>query len=180
MDRFMNFASFVLNPPSWKRKIRQVFTLDWNSVMQKPQTSFHKNTSFGFSTENIAFFVSAEKKHGNFEKNLKLIIVWIHLIRVHIGKPKMAACGTDAFVWAPWKILIWESQNRKIPPGKCPGKCFGLKFIPRQSDSFWFIPKSVSAPIRTPSNQSEKKFSISFDVIRLKINPSQSESIRDF
>ena len=36
-----------------------------------------------------------------------------------------------------------------------------------------FIPKSVSAPIR-------KKFSISFDVIRLKINPSQSESIRDF
>ena len=39
-----------------------------------------------------------------------------------------------------------------------PGNSFGLKFIPRQSDSFRFIPKSVSAPIRTPSNQSEKSF----------------------
>ena len=36
---------------------------------------------------------------------------------------------------------------------------------------------------RANPNSSEsirKKFSISFDVIRLKINPSQSESIRDF
>ena len=39
-----------------------------------------------------------------------------------------------------------------------PGKSFGLKFIPSQSDSFRFIPKSVSAPIRTHSNQSEKSF----------------------
>ena len=42
----------------------------------------------------------------------------------------------------------------------CPGKSFGLKFIPRQSDSFRFIPKSVSAPIRTHSNQSEKVFNL--------------------
>ena len=39
-----------------------------------------------------------------------------------------------------------------------PGKRFGLKFIPRQSDLFRFIPKSVSAPTRTHSNQSEKSF----------------------
>ena len=41
---------------------------------------------------------------------------------------------------------------------RLPGKSFGLKFIPSQSDSFRFIPKSVSAPIRTHSNQSEKSF----------------------
>ena len=41
------------------------------------------------------------------------------------------------------------------------------------SESIRFIPKSVSASIR-------KKFSISFDVIRLKINMSRCESIRDF
>ena len=39
-----------------------------------------------------------------------------------------------------------------------PGKSFGLKFIPNQSDSFLFIPKSVSAPIRTHPSQSEKSF----------------------
>ena len=39
-----------------------------------------------------------------------------------------------------------------------PGKSFGLKFIPSESDSFRFIPKSVPAPIRTHPSQSEKSF----------------------
>ena len=57
-----------------------------------------------------------------------------------------------------------------------PGKSFGLKFIPNQSDLFRNLFPRQSQLIRV----NPKKFSISFDVIRLKINPSQSESIRDF
>ena len=56
-----------------------------------------------------------------------------------------------------------------------PSKSFGLKFIPNQLDSFRFIQKSVSKLIQTHPSQFEKKFSISFDANRLKINPMQSE-----
>ena len=49
-----------------------------------------------------------------------------------------------------------------------PGKSFGLKFIPNQSDLFRFIPESVS-------QANPKKILISFEVNRLKINPPQSE-----
>ena len=57
-----------------------------------------------------------------------------------------------------------------------PGKSFGLKFIPNQSDLFRNLFPRQSELIRV----NPKKFSISFDVIQFKINPSQSESIRDF
>ena len=38
------------------------------------------------------------------------------------------------------------------------GKSVGLKFIPNQSNLFRFIPKSVSALIRTHPSQSEEIF----------------------
>ena len=74
--------------------------------------------------------------------------------------------------WSNW------SKNRVIP-----GKGFELKFIPNQldlnllisnqSDLILVIPKSVSELIVSKSIR--KKFSISFDAIRLKINLTQSE-----
>ena len=39
-----------------------------------------------------------------------------------------------------------------------PGKSFEFKFIPKQSDLFRFIPKSVSELIRTHPSQPEKSF----------------------
>ena len=78
-------------------------------------------------------------------------------------------CKRDNFIGALGGAR--ETNTKYI--SQYPGKRFGLKFIPRQSDSFRFIPKSVSAPIR-------EKFLISFDVIWLKIDASLSESIRDF
>ena len=54
-----------------------------------------------------------------------------------------------------------------------PGKNFGLTFIPNQLNLFRNLYPHQSESIR-------KKFSISFDIIRLIINPSQTESIRDF
>ena len=32
--------------------------------------------------------------------------------------PKMAACGTDVFVWAALKIRIQENKNWKVASGK--------------------------------------------------------------
>ena len=57
-----------------------------------------------------------------------------------------------------------------------PGKSFELTFIPNQSDLFrnLYSRQSELIPI------DPKKVSISYDVIRLKINPCQSKSIRDF
>ena len=51
------------------------------------------------------------------------------------------------------------------------------------SEPIRFIPIHSEICIRANPNSSDsirRKFSISFDVNRLKINPSQSESIRDF
>ena len=53
------------------------------------------------------------------------------------------------------------------------GESYGLEFNPSESELFRAIPKSVSEPIR-------KTYSISFKGNRLKINPAQSDSIRDF
>ena len=39
-----------------------------------------------------------------------------------------------------------------------PGESIGLKFIPRQSELFRFIPIFVSEPMRIIPNQSEKRF----------------------
>ena len=78
--------------------------------------------------------------------------------------------------------------NRKKKVFNYPGKSFGLKFIPNQSDSFRFIPKSVSAPIRV---NPKKLFnlvwcnSVQNQSVSIRVNPRfliltkiQSESIR--
>ena len=79
-------------------------------------------------------------------------------------------------------------------PGR-PDESIGLKFIPSQSELFWFILISVSEPMRIIPNQSEKRFvsglmkndqkSIRLDQIncetsiRMNTKPSlQSRSIR--
>ena len=87
--------------------------------------------------------------------------------------PKMPACAAkgccnssgkkvkmNCFPTDPDRRKAWVSQCVEFgnitnwTPKDNPGKSSGLKFILRQSDSFRFIPKSVSAPIRTHSNQS--------------------------
>ena len=56
------------------------------------------------------------------------------------------------------------------------GKILGLKFISNQSDLLWFIPKSVSEPIRIHPSQSEK---IRFNLVSCNSVKNQSDSIRD-
>ena len=57
-----------------------------------------------------------------------------------------------------------------------PGESFGQKFIPSQSELFRYLYSSQCESIRT----NLKTISISFVGKRLKINPTQSDSIHNF
>ena len=73
-----------------------------------------------------------------------------------------------------------------------PGESIGWEFIPSLSELFWFIPISVSEPMRIISNQSEKSLVLRYMKNGLKsiqpnpilseaiirMNQNQSESIR--
>ena len=49
-----------------------------------------------------------------------------------------------------------KSFGKVFNLARCPGKSFGLKFIPNQSDLFRFMPKSVSELVQTYLSQSKK------------------------
>ena len=82
--------------------------------------------------------------------------------------PNRAPCRLDT------TTLVTTRHQRTIQSIDCPGKSFGLNFIPNQSDLCRFIPKSVSAPIRTHPIQSEKSFQ--FRLMYLVVNLSSTYS----
>ena len=60
-----------------------------------------------------------------------------------------------------------------------PCESIGLKFIPRRTEIFRFIPISVSEPMRILPNQSEKRFIpclIKNGLISILLNPIKSET----
>ena len=90
--------------------------------------------------------------HGNAPAHLS------NLVQQFLAKNKIVRLRQPPYSPDIAPCDFWMFPKLKMALKGNPGKSFGLKFIRRQSDSFRFIPKSVSAPIRTHLNQSEKSF----------------------
>ena len=114
--------------------------------------------SRGGSSHPSTFFISKIQNVGSTEDTMSKskVIPWWTTLESFRKSEKVPLNLTEARIGIP-RLTVSSSKSKAFAV-KNPGKSFGLKFIPSQSDSFRFIPKSVSAPIRTHSNQSEKSF----------------------
>ena len=96
-------------------------------------------------------------------------------IASHLSQTLNKSVECACYIYYIYLIITFNQQLLKCLGWVfCPGKSFGLKFIPNQLDVFWFILKSVSILNATYPSQYEV-----FDLVWCELVKNLSDLIRD-